>query len=419
MYFEYKLLASDGQARMGVLTTPHGQIKTPAFMPVGTGASVKAVAPDDLVAMGAQIILGNTYHLHLRPGEELVEKLGGLHKFMNWSGPTLTDSGGFQVSSLGHFKGEARGGRFLKKTVIDDDGVTFWSHLDGSRHRLTPEASIEIQERLGADVIMAFDEATPDLGERYAKEAMERTHKWLLRSKKRWLALEEEKITETSKMDKTNKTDERLPQALFGIIQGGDYRDMRVESAEFVVGQDLPGVAVGGGSIGQNPEVTEENVGWIRHILPKDKPVYLMGVGVNPVDVIEAVRSGADMFDCVAPTRLARTGSLYCGQLVRVGQGMGKVGFESEFDRGRLSIGNARFAEDGRVIMPGCDCYSCGSGFSRAYLRHLFKARELLYYRLASIHNLRFMIRLTEELRGLISLGWAPRLEYCPKGGLQ
>lgn len=391
MSFEYKLLSSVGWARAGVLETPRGKIETPIFMPVGTKGSVKAVAPEDLRELGASVVLGNTYHLYLRPGEELIYESGGLHKFMNWTGPILTDSGGFQVSSLGHFRSESKTKSNLKKTVIDEDGVTFWSHLDGSQHRLTPEKSIEIQEKLGSDIIMAFDEATPDLGRDYAKSSMERTHRWLARCKKRWLELEDEK-----------GVGQKPPQALFGIIQGGVYEDLRKQSAEFVISQDLPGIAVGGGSIGQNPEVTEENVGWIRHLFPKDKPVYLMGVGVNPVDVIEAVRSGADMFDCVAPTRLARSGSLYNGSLVSESSGIYGLKFESEFNKGRLSIDNARFAKDFGVIQEGCDCYTCSNGFSRAYLRHLFLSGELLYYRLSSIHNLRFMIRLTENLRKII-----------------
>lgn len=415
MSFEYKLLSSEKHARAGTLETPHGKIETPIFMPVGTKGSVKAVSPDDLRELGASVILGNTYHLYLRPGEELVSEAGGLHEFMKWNGPILTDSGGFQVSSLGHFRNESLGRSKLKKTIIDDKGVTFWSHLDGSEHRLTPEKSIEIQEKLGSDIIMAFDEATPDLGREYAIGAMNRTHDWLVRSKQRWMELEEEKLyriqteprdtarnknSEISKKETSNRI--VLPQALFGIIQGGVYEDLRKQSAEFVVSQDLPGIAVGGGSIGQNPEVTEENVGWIRHILPKNKPIYLMGVGVNPIDVIEAVRSGADMFDCVAPTRLARTGSLYNGKIVGESRGIYGLEFESEFNKGRLSIDNARFAKDFGVIQEGCDCYTCRNGFSRAYLRHLFISGELLYHRLSSIHNLRFMIRLTEELREIL-----------------
>lgn len=380
--FSYSLQARLGNAKAGELQTPHGVVKTPLFMPVGTQGSVKALSPDDVQQAGAQIILGNTYHLYLRPGEKKVARMGGLHQFMRWDGPILTDSGGYQVSSLGLFKTDE--GPNL--TTIDEEGVTFQSHLDGSIHRLTPEKSIQIQTALGADVIMAFDEATPDKGKRYAREAMERTHRWLLRCKAEWQALAAAKTA-------------AHPQALFGIIQGGNYQDLRRESAAFVVGSDLPGVAVGGATIGQNPEETEKNVAWIRDIVPQTKPLYLMGVGVQPADVLAAVQSGADMFDCVAPTRLARTGQLYAGELRVTGK---RWQFDSEFSKGRLSIGNKRFELDTDVIYQGCDCYTCSSGFTRAYLRHLFKCRELLYYRLASIHNVRFLIRLTEQLREVI-----------------
>lgn len=368
------------RARAGELRTPHGVIHTPVFMPVGTAGSVKALSPADLTEVGVQIILGNTYHLYLRPGDTVVRRLGGLHRFMGWSGPILTDSGGYQVSSFGKFRNED----FPVMTAIDNDGVTFKSHLDGSIHRFTPEKAIEIQENLGADIIMAFDEATPSMGKAYARKAMARTHSWLERCINWWREYEEQ------------KGGKRLPQALFGIIQGGNYRDLRRASAEFVVSKDLLGVAIGGASIGKNPKETAENVSWVADLLPKDKPLYLMGVGVNPEDVIAAVECGADLFDCVAPTRLARMGHLYCGKLRNVG---GKWGFTSEFPRGRLNIDQARFILDQQPIDEGCDCETCRGGFSRGYLHHLFRSRELLYYRLASLHNVRFMVRLTEELR--------------------
>lgn len=348
----FRVVGRQGEARSGVLTTAHGVVRTPAFMPVGTQGAVKALSPEDMLRCGTQILLANTYHLYLRPGEKLIKKLGGLHQYMRWQGPILTDSGGYQVSSL------------MSLRKIDDDGVTFVSHLNGSQHRLTPEKAIQIQRDLGVDIIMAFDEATPDKGKDYAREAMERTHRWLVRCKREW---------------------QRRPgkQLLFGIIQGGNYRDLRRESAKFVVEQDLPGIAVGGGSIGRDAGETAENVAWIRDILPQDKPVYLMGVGVRPKDIVAAVEAGADMFDCVAPTRLARMGQLY----------------HPEFKSERLNIDNAQFRQDKGVIMAGCDCYTCQEEFSRSYLHHLFRAKELLYYRLASLHNVRFMIRLSESLR--------------------
>ncbi len=393
--FSFKVLAIKGWARAGELVTPHGVIKTPVFMPVGTQASVKSLSPDDLVQCGAQIILANTYHLHLRPGDQLIRDFGGLHEFMQWQGPILTDSGGYQVSSLGHFLGPTFSGlrkdemNLMKPTEIDEDGVTFYSHLDGTKHRLTAEKSIEIQENLGADIIMAFDEATPGKGRKYAQEAMHRTHAWLDRSIAEWAA-------------SANSSGE-LKQALFGIVQGGDYKELRRESARVVAEKGLPGIAMGGGSVGQNPEQTAENVSWIHELLPANKPLYLMGVGVNPVDVIEAVKVGADMFDCVAPTRLARMGQLYNGELTclpaRQGIKNGEWSFESEFKNGRLNIDNARFRQDKNVISDSCDCYTCTRGFKRGYLLHLFRARELLYYRLASLHNVRFMLRLVEQLR--------------------
>lgn len=381
MSFSFRVLAIRGLARAGVIATARGKVKTPVFMPVGTQATVKALTPDDLRVCGAEIILGNTYHLYLRPGDKLVQKLGGLHEFMRWKGPILTDSGGYQVSSLGHFKdeGEHSLGK-VKRSAIDDAGVTFYSHIDGSKHRFTPEKSIDIQRNLGSDIVMAFDESTPNKGKRYAKVAMKRTHEWLTRSIKEWA--------------KSSRD-----QALFGIIQGGNYKDLRRESAEFVVTQDLPGVAIGGGSIGQDPEVTSENLSWIRDLLPEDKPRYVMGVGVNPEDVIAAVMSGADMFDCVAPTRLARMGHLYSGKLQMANS---KWKFESEFKNGRMNIANARFRKDELLIQDLCDCYTCTRGFSRAYLNHLFRVKELLYFRLATLHNVRFMIRLTERLRNWV-----------------
>jgi queuine tRNA-ribosyltransferase len=306
--------------------------------------------PEDVDSSGAQIILGNTYHLYLRPGDELIARLGGLHRFMGWSKPILTDSGGYQVSSLGNFKRASQ----KKLSTIDDDGVTFQSHLDGSTHRLSPEKAIEIQANLGSDIIMAFDEAAPDMGRAYTQAAMNRTHEWLKRCKKRWLELEEA------------KGGSGADQSLFGIIQGGLFKDLRRESAQFVIDQDLPGIAVGGGSIGQSAEITSENYGWIRDLMPRHKPVYFMGVGVRPSDIVAAIKDGADMFDCVAPTKLARTGLLYTGMLTGLDQAdISQVRFESADDNERITIEKAEYAQDSRPVDERCDCYTCTKGFSR------------------------------------------------------
>lgn len=409
-HFKYNLIATNLNAKAGELHTPKGVIETPIFMPVGTQASVKSLSPEDVAGARASIILANTYHLYLRPGDERIKRLGGLHQFMRWNGPILTDSGGFQVSSLGGFR-EQQSYSYksnqvtLKKSEIDEDGVTFYSHWDGSKHRLTPEKSIEIQQNLGSDIMMAFDEATPDKGRDYATKAMERTHRWLQRSIEQW---------------KSNPQSQEN-QLLFGIIQGGVFPDLRRISAEFVVNQDTPGIALGGGSVGVNWQSTEESAAWVRAIVPQAKPFYFMGVGVHPEDIIAAVISGADMFDCVAPTRLARTGMLYTGDIVVENQLLfaskkqeegshyqvsfswkPDVTFVSDFNKGRLQIEKELFKEDTNPIDLHCDCYTCTSGYSRAYLNHLFKSRELLYYRLASIHNVRFMIRISQTMRQLI-----------------
>jgi queuine tRNA-ribosyltransferase len=390
---KFSINATWGEARTGQMELPHGSVQTPVFMPVGTKASVKSLSVEEVEAAGAEIILGNTYHLYLKPGDELIASLGGLHQFSHWKRPMLTDSGGFQVSSLGHFR-SMESKRTIKPPKIDEEGVTFWSHIDGSKHRFTAEKSIQIQHNLGADIIMAFDEATPDKGEVYAQQAMERTHRWLERSIAEWKRL-------------------AGPEQLFGIIQGGSYPDLRKISAEYIASKDLPGIAIGGGSIGADWKVTSENVSWIRPYIPRDKPLYLMGVGVNPEDLISAVLDGADMFDCVAPTRLARTGILYNGIIKTEADSTDytyevdfssqpQVSYASEFERGRIHIGNAIYTGDAQPIMASCDCYTCKSGYSRAYLRHLFTTKELLYYRLASIHNIHFMIDIVKQMRRLV-----------------
>jgi len=362
---------SDGT---GKFFTERGEVITPVFMPVGTAASVKALDSADITDTKAEIILANTYHLFLRPGEKLVNEMGGVAKFMNWNKPTLTDSGGFQVFSLG------LGAHSESLAEISEDGVSFKSFLDGKIHKFTPERSMDIQRDLGADIIMAFDECTPDQSEyKYAKEAMERTHRWAERCVKRW---EENKRTSA----------QGTYQALFGIVQGSFFRNLREEAAKFMATLPFDGVAIGGETIGYNMESTLEIMGWIRKFLPKDKPVYAMGLGRDPENIVDIIKAGVDMFDCVAPTRMARNGSLYSGE-IRDDK------FESEFPKGRMNIDNSKFINDAHMIMDGCDCYTCRSSYTRGYLRHLYKAKELSYYRLASIHNVRFMVRLVEEMR--------------------
>lgn len=365
-----------GSGRTGVFTTPHGEIHTPVFMPVGTHGSVKSVNPVDLLKMKAQIILANNYHLFLRPGSDVIAKMGGLHSFMNWNKPILTDSGGFQVWSLGQEKAG------LAK--ISADGVEFRSHLDGSLNFLSPEIAIDSEVKLGADIIMAFDQCTPDTASKdEARVALELTNQWLVRSIKEW------QRSETS-----------LPagrQALFGIIQGALHEDLRREAAQFVVEQDTPGIALGGETIGYNMAGTKQVVDWIADLLPENKPRYTMGLGLKPSDVLSAITLGIDMFDCVAPTRLARNGALYTGKVILKNK---QYSFESDSPNERINIGNKQYGTDAKPIDPDCDCDTC-QHFTRAYLHHLFRSRELLYYSLASIHNLRMMLKTVEDAKEL------------------
>lgn len=358
----------------GKMVTDHGEVNTPVFMPVGTAATVKSLDAKDITETKAEIILANTYHLFLRPGEKLVNEMGGVQKFMNWNKPMLTDSGGFQVFSLG------LGAHKESLSKIDEEGVSFKSHLDGTTKRLTPEISMDIQKDLGADIIMAFDECTPDQSkEEYAKSALDRTSRWAERCIKRW--------EENNRLSSQGRY-----QALFGIIQGSDFENLRIEAARFISSLPFDGIALGGETIGYNMDKTLEIVDWVRNVLPKDKPLYCMGLGRDPKNVVDIIKAGVDMFDCVAPTRLARNGALYHGEI----RG---DNFESEFSKGRLNIDNAKFTNDKNPIMDGCDCYTCKSGYTRGYLKHLYHAKELSYYRLASIHNVRFMIRLVEQMR--------------------
>ncbi|MGI6211152.1 MAG: tRNA guanosine(34) transglycosylase Tgt [Anaerovoracaceae bacterium] len=348
----YELIKKDARtgARLGVIHTPHGDIPTPIFMPVGTQAAVKAMRPEQVRDLGAKIILANTYHLYLRPGHELIREAGGLHKFMNWHGPILTDSGGFQVFSLG------------KLRKITEEGVRFQSHIDGSRHILTPEKAVEIQTALGSDIMMAFDECAPYPADRdYVKDSMERTCRWLERCKKAHTNTEQ--------------------QALFGIMQGGMYKDLRRESAERIVDMDLPGYSIGGLSVGEPKELMLEILDDCVDYLPADKPRYLMGVG-TPDYLFEGVERGIDMFDCVEPTRIARHGL-------------------ATTSTGRLNIKNAKYERDFTPLDPDCDCYTCRN-YSRAYIRHVFKAGEMMAPMLLSNHNLYFLIHLMEGIRDAI-----------------
>lgn len=350
--FEFKVQAKNGMARAGEFTTPHGVLQTPVFAPVGTQASVKAVQPRELQEIGASLVLSNTYHLYLRPGDGLVAQMGGLHNFMKWHGPMLTDSGGFQVFSLGDLR------------QIDDEGVTFRSHLDGSTHRFTPEKSIQIQHNLGADIIMAFDECPPPLDRTTVERAVKRTHDWVLRC-----------AEEHARSGDTNR------QALFGIVQGGIFADLRAHSAEFLTALNLPGYAVGGLAVGESKAEMNTALEVTTPILPENKPRYLMGVG-SPEDLVNGVLRGIDIFDCVLPTRLARHGAA----MTR---------------RGRLNMGNLAYATDSEPIDTTCGCYTCQT-FSRAYIRHLLKAEEILAFQLLSLHNLTVLISLMREMRAAI-----------------
>lgn len=370
-------------ARAGVLETAHGAALTPMFMPVGTQASVKALDEHDVQSTQPQVILANTYHLYLRPGAERIARLGGLHQFMRHDGPILTDSGGFQVFSLGVqlARNEAKEESLVR---IDDDDVEFRSHLDGSRHRFTPTRAIEIQQQLGSDIMMAFDEClSDDAPYDYAEASVEKTFRWAQECVAAWEA--------------TNRTS--VPghkQLLFGIAQGALHPELRRRAVEQILSLPVSGLAFGGETVGYNMSSTVEILDWTRDLLPEDKPRYAMGLGRDPQNIIDAVWAGYDMFDCVAPTRLARNGALYVGHLDTTSEPWQWV---SEFPRARLQIGAAQYAEDTQPIQADCDCSTCQFGYTRAYLHHLYRAQELSYYRLASIHNVRTMVRLAQQLR--------------------
>ena len=350
MGFSFNLNQSCGEARLGELNTPHGKVNTPAFMPVATQATVKTLTPEEVSHSGAEMILSNAYHLYLRPGVGTVQKLGGLHQFMNWNGPILTDSGGFQAFSMGSL-GKA-----------DEVGIRFRSHIDGSEHRFTPEVAIKNQEGLGADIIMCLDQCIAYGETRDAViAAMNRTHRWALIS---------QQTHENSQ--------ESHRQALFGIVQGGVYADLRTESVAAISEIAFDGFAIGGLAVGESKAQMYEIVELVSALLPADKPRYLMGVG-SPEDLVESVARGVDMFDCVLPTRVARNGALFTKY-------------------GRVNIGNRRFSDQKNPLEADCDCYAC-LNYSAAYLWHLFKAKEILGLRLATVHNLRFLQRLMTRIR--------------------
>jgi queuine tRNA-ribosyltransferase len=349
--FEFELHAKENRARVGTFHTPHGDLQTPVFAPVGTQATVKTLTPEHLKDLGASLVLSNTYHLYLRPGDELVAEMGGLHQFMCWPGPMLTDSGGYQVFSLA----------LTRK--IDDDGVTFKSHIDGSTHRFTPEKSIAIQENLGADIIMAFDECSDPNDHAYSRIAMDRTHRWAERSL---------------------KAHTRSDQALFGIVQGGVDPDLRAVSAAYIASLPFPGVAIGGLSVGETKQEMHHSLEVVDPLLPENKPRYLMGVG-TPEDLINGIARGVDIFDCVLPTRLARHHAAFSST-------------------GRLNLMNAAYKRDPRPIDENCACYTCRT-FTRAYIRHLITAKELLAGTLISIHNLHALIQLVKDIRCFIQAG--------------
>ncbi len=356
MRFEVLARCPRTGARAGLLHTPHGVVETPAFMPVGTQATVKAMLPEELVSIGVQMILSNTYHLYLRPGHTLIERLGGLHRFMNWHRPILTDSGGFQVFSLGGMR------------RVTEEGVIFKSHLDGSEHLFTPELSVQVQEALGSDVAMCFDECVPYPATRSAaEEGVRRTISWARRCKEAFKGLK--------------------GGALFGIVQGSTFLDLRKLCAEALVEMDFPGYAVGGLSVGEPHREMYEVLDLMDQLLPRDKPRYLMGVGFPP-NLLHAIARGMDMFDCVLPTRNGRNGGVFV-------------------EEGKLNIKNAQYAEDPSPLDPHCDCYVC-KNYSRAYIRHLFKAGEILAARLCTWHNVYFLVRLVRRAREAILEGRFP-----------
>jgi queuine tRNA-ribosyltransferase len=371
--FSFRINNRSGRARTGIIYTPHGQIKTPAFIPVGTQATLKSLTPEQLSDVGAQAVLANAYHLYLRPGADIIAQSGGLGKFMNWPAPTFTDSGGFQIMSLGSgFKKVVDMAGLDDKKVskkerlawIDNDGVTFKSHIDGSLHRFTPEISMKVQHQIGADIIFAFDELTTLQDDyKYQKESLDlRTHPWAINSLKAHQKL-------------TAENSDQPYQALYGVVQGAQHEDLRRFSASTLAGMDFDGFGLGGALTKDN---LGEIVGWMCEELPEDKPRHMLGIS-EPDDIFDCIENGADTFDCVSPARVGRNGALY-------------------LPTGRINITNQKYRSDLRPLDENCDCYTC-QNYSRAYLNHLFKANELLANTLATIHNERFIVKLVDDIR--------------------
>ena len=365
----FKVIKKDtkSSARLGMINTQHGKIETPCFMPCATHGAIKTLTPQEVCDTGTKIILSNTYHLYLRPGDELIKKLGGLHKFINWPGPILTDSGGFQVFSLG---------RSQKDNLVNitDDGVWFKSHLDGSKHFFSPKKVIDIQLNLGSDILMVLDECTPyPTTKKYATQALKRTNQWA------------QKSIEAFKTKSSGITSRHL---LFGIVQGSVYKDLREKSIKFITSLPFDGIAIGGVSVGEGKTNMYKVLKWLNpHISKEKRPIYLMGVG-EPGDILEAIEKGVDMFDCVLPTRLARHGAVWI---------MSKL-----INGGRINLLNSKYKNDKNPIMTGCNCYTCKSGFSRAYIRHLLIENETLGSRLMTIHNIYFLQNLLSQTREAI-----------------
>jgi queuine tRNA-ribosyltransferase len=412
---KFKILYKDGKARTGIVSTAHGDFHTPAFTPVGTLGSVRSLDQQDLISLNAEIVLANTYHLHIQPGDDIIKKFGGLHKFMNWNGPIITDSGGFQAFSLGYgmehgvgkianniFTEDAKAVKNEKWAKIDDKGVSFKNHINGGKVRLDPKISMKIQSNLGSDIIFAFDECTSPLSSKeYTSIALERTHKWALEC----LRYHEKNSFKKNLSSGSVKPKKDLDlmnyakkQALFGIVQGGCFKDLRLNSAKFIGNLPFDGFGIGG-SLGKTKEDMINILKWVIPLLPSSKPRHLLGIGAIE-DIFNCVSEGVDMFDCVAPTRWGRRGHLYISP-----SSGGNVS-----NKFRLVISNAKFKEDKNPIDKKCSCYVC-KNYSRGYLRHLFVSREWTFYRLAAYHNEHFILNLMKDIRDSINDGKFKKLK--------